>query len=187
MDIVGFSGSGTFTTDDGPTYLITGITGTANGNTITSLLSPGTLDTNPDTPDNLLTLDQPSRGEGFAFRTTVEDLWLFYDYRSITGYTMASSDRPPIYDVDFTATLATGSVPGTTPSNPILPTPNPNNPNGFTFPNVTVTPSQRRFFDPDVAIGYDYAVTGGPLFSSVLIPNALPQWAFRNRGTQGLV
>ena len=64
---------------------------------------------------------------------------------------------------------------GTTPSNPILPTPNPDNPNGFTFPNVTVTPGERRFFDPDVAVGYDYAVTGGSLFSSVLIPNALPQ------------
>jgi hypothetical protein len=26
-----------------------------------------------------------------------------------------------------------------------------------------------------VSVGYDYAVTGGPLFASVLIPNALPQ------------
>ncbi|MFM6791056.1 MAG: HAF repeat/PEP-CTERM domain-containing protein, partial [Microcystis panniformis] len=70
--------------------------------------------------------------------------------------------------------------PGTTPTNPLLPTPNPSNPNGFTFPGVivgnngfgTTTPI---FFDPIVSVGYDYAVTGGPLFASVLIPNALPQ------------
>lgn len=72
------------------------------------------------------------------------------------------------------------STPGTTPNNPLLPTPDPSNPNGFTFPGVTVgngglgttTPI---FFDPIVSVGYDYSVTGGPLFASVLIPNALPQ------------
>ena len=74
-----------------------------------------------------------------------------------------------------TGSFTTGSILGTTPSNPLLPTPNPGNPNGFTFTNVTVTPGERLFFDPDVAVGYDYAVTGGPLFSSVLIPNALAQ------------
>ena len=70
--------------------------------------------------------------------------------------------------------------PGTTPTNPLLPTPNPSNPDGFTFPGVpvgdnglgTTTPI---FFDPIVSVGYDYAVTGGPLFASVLIPNSLPQ------------
>ncbi|OPF19423.1 PEP-CTERM sorting domain-containing protein [Microcystis aeruginosa KW] len=70
--------------------------------------------------------------------------------------------------------------PGTTPTNPLLPTPNPSNPDGFTFPGViigdnglgTTTPI---FFDPIVSVGYDYSVTGGPLFASVLIPNALPQ------------
>ena len=72
------------------------------------------------------------------------------------------------------------SQPGTTPTNPLLPTPNPSNPDGFTFPGViigdnglgTTTPI---FFDPIVSVGYDYSVTGGPLFASVLIPNALPQ------------
>jgi len=102
---------------------------------------------------------------------TVGGSGAFYSLESFSRY-----HRRYIYeDIVFEATLATGSVPGTTPSNPLLPTPNPDNPNGFTFPNVTVTPGQRRFFDPDVAVGYDYAVTGGPLFSSVLIPNALPQ------------
>ncbi|NCR18895.1 MAG: PEP-CTERM sorting domain-containing protein [Microcystis aeruginosa LL13-03] len=72
------------------------------------------------------------------------------------------------------------SQPGTTPTNPLLPTPNPSNPNGFTFPNVPVGnngfgTTNPIFFDPIVSVGYDYAVTGGPLFASVLIPNALPQ------------
>jgi hypothetical protein len=70
--------------------------------------------------------------------------------------------------------------PGTTPTNPLLPTPNPSNPNGFTFPGVPVGDNglgtiDPIFFDPIVSVGYDYAVTGGPLFASVLIPNALPQ------------
>ncbi len=72
------------------------------------------------------------------------------------------------------------SQPGTTPTNPLLPTPNPSNPNGFTFPGVPVGNNglgiiNPIFFDPIVSVGYDYAVTGGPLFASVLIPNALPQ------------
>jgi probable HAF family extracellular repeat protein len=70
--------------------------------------------------------------------------------------------------------------PGTTPTNPLLPTPNPSNPNGFTFPGVPVGDNglgiiDPIFFDPIVSVGYDYSVTGGPLFASVLIPNALPQ------------
>ncbi|MCZ8360190.1 MAG: PEP-CTERM sorting domain-containing protein [Microcystis sp. LE19-388.1G] len=70
--------------------------------------------------------------------------------------------------------------PGTTPTNPLLPTPNPSNPDGFTFPGVIIGDNglgitNPIFFDPIVSVGYDYAVTGGPLFASVLIPNALPQ------------
>jgi hypothetical protein len=70
--------------------------------------------------------------------------------------------------------------PGTTPTNPLLPTPNPSNPDGFTFPGVPVGDNglgiiNPIFFDPIVSVGYDYAVTGGPLFASVLIPNPLPQ------------
>ena len=63
---------------------------------------------------------------------------------------------------------------GLIPSNPILPVPTPSVP-GFTFPSVPVTPGVRRFFDPDIATGYDYSVTGGPNFASVLIPSALPK------------
>jgi probable HAF family extracellular repeat protein len=72
------------------------------------------------------------------------------------------------------------SQPGTTPTNPLLPTPNPSNPNGFTFPGVIIGDNgfgttNPIFFDPIVSVGYDYSVTGGPLFASVLIPSALPQ------------
>jgi probable HAF family extracellular repeat protein len=67
-----------------------------------------------------------------------------------------------------------GATLGTTPGNPFLPTPNPDNPNGFSFVNVRVIPGRFFYIDPDVAVGYDYSVTGGPLFASVLIPNALP-------------
>jgi hypothetical protein len=72
------------------------------------------------------------------------------------------------------------SQPGTTPTNPLLPTPNPSNPDGFTFPGVIIGNNgwgiiDPIFFDPIVSVGYDYSVTGGPLFASVLIPNALPQ------------
>ena len=70
--------------------------------------------------------------------------------------------------------------PGTTPTNPLLPTPNPSNPDGFIFSGVIVGnngfgTTNPIYFDPVVSVGYDYSVTGGPLFASVLIPNALPQ------------
>jgi hypothetical protein len=64
---------------------------------------------------------------------------------------------------------------GSTPQNPILPNPPTPGLPGFRFPNIFVFPRQTFFFDPDVAVGYDYTVTGGPLFSSVLIPAPLPR------------
>jgi len=68
-----------------------------------------------------------------------------------------------------------GSIIGTTPENPFLPILNdPSNPNGFSFLGVPVIGGEFFFFDPDVAVGYDYAVTGDALFASVLIPTALP-------------
>ncbi len=90
----------------------------------------------------------------------------------------------PIGDMAFRLYGSTQSQPdtepGTTPTNPLLPTPAPNNPDGFTFPGVIIGDNglgiiDPIFFDPIVSVGYDYSVTGGPLFASVLIPSALPQ------------
>ena len=61
-------GSGTFTTNDGPgTYLITGITGTAENSPITGLLAPGSLGDN----DNLLlpTYSPQLSPGGISFQT----------------------------------------------------------------------------------------------------------------------
>jgi hypothetical protein len=56
---------------------------------------------------------------------------------------------------------------GFTPQNPVLPT--DNIPNGWQFElNV---PNQVLYIDPQIAVGYDYAVDGGPNFTSVLLPS----------------
>ncbi len=100
-----------------------------------------------------------------------------------SGTTLVTGFQP-VGDMAFrlygTTQSQPDSEPGTTPTNPLLPTPNPNNPDGFTFPGVPVGDNglgiiNPIFFDPIVSVGYDYAVTGGPLFASVLIPNPLPQ------------
>jgi MYXO-CTERM domain-containing protein len=60
-------------------------------------------------------------------------------------------------------------------SNPLLPTglvpPNTLTPPPFIieFP-INICAEQTIFIDPEIAIGYDYLVTGGPLFTSVLAP-----------------
>ncbi|NCR77596.1 MAG: PEP-CTERM sorting domain-containing protein [Microcystis aeruginosa K13-06] len=102
---------------------------------------------------------------------------------SADGLTVVGEGRNPSGNTEAWIARLDGepvSQPGTTPTNPLLPTPNPSNPDGFTFPGVPVGDNglgiiDPIFFDPIVSVGYDYAVTGGPLFASVLIPNALPQ------------
>jgi hypothetical protein len=59
-----------------------------------------------------------------------------------------------------------GQAPGSSPSNPLLPV-TVDDSFAFQFP---VQPSIPVFIDPPVAIGYDYTVTGGPLFTSVTAP-----------------
>jgi hypothetical protein len=81
------------------------------------------------------------------------------------------------YSGNYDLTILAGQTSG----DPLLPVPpDPENP-GFIFPDVVVGDldggfgiTQPIFFDPIVAVGYDYSVTGGPLFASVLIPKALP-------------
>ncbi|MFM1842844.1 MAG: hypothetical protein RLZZ490_1581 [Cyanobacteriota bacterium] len=59
-----------------------------------------------------------------------------------------------------------GETPGGTPDNPLLPVVVDGT---FTF-DFNVQANIPVFIDPVVAIGYDYTVTGGPLFSSVQFP-----------------
>jgi hypothetical protein len=97
------------------------------------------------------------------------------DYRvsSITGEFNGVNGFSSLLSRTF-GEFSTGSLPGTNPEEPLLPILDPENPDVFTFPDIPVVPDQIFFFDPDVAVGYDYTVTGGPLFASVLIPNSLP-------------
>jgi hypothetical protein len=59
-----------------------------------------------------------------------------------------------------------GEAPGSSPSNPLLPVVVDGS---FVF-QFPVQPSVPFFIDPPVAIGYDYTVTGGPLFASTTPP-----------------
>ncbi len=63
--------------------------------------------------------------------------------------------------------------------NPLLPGEVDPTTGAFIFDPVTITEGALGdiipiFFDPDVAVGYEYEVTGGPMISTVLIPAALP-------------
>lgn len=73
-----------------------------------------------------------------------------------------SPNTPGLWQFSF----ENGTPPGTTPENPLLPVVVDDT---FVFqfpvqPNITV------FIDPPISIGYNYTVTGGPLFNSVTAP-----------------
>jgi hypothetical protein len=81
--------------------------------------------------------------------------------------------RAIVIDCTITTGQCPDSPPGETAQNPLLPTFPPTDEGSFVFVNVPVTAGIRRFFDPVVAIGYDFEVTGGPLFSEVLAPTGI--------------
>ena len=85
----------------------------------------------------------------------------------------------------FDAILRADPLPGVSPANPILPGPGDLIPSGgwrvqpgrFCRDQLLrpLRPGQACFIDPEIAIGYDYAVEpGGPNFASVYIPAPLP-------------
>jgi hypothetical protein len=64
-------------------------------------------------------------------------------------------------------TIREGALPGETPDNPLMPVITDA---GFQF-DFNVDLNQQVFVDPVIAIGYDYVVTSGPNFASVLLPS----------------
>ncbi|WP_013320865.1 PEP-CTERM sorting domain-containing protein [Gloeothece verrucosa] len=63
-----------------------------------------------------------------------------------------------------------GTIPGTTPSNPLLPVVTDN---GWEFNFNIQDPNIPVFIDPLVGIGYDYVVDSGPNIASVLLPTGI--------------
>ena len=76
----------------------------------------------------------------------------------------------------WTFAIRDGDLPGSSPSNPLLPIATDS---GWQF-DFNVSLGQMYFIDPDIAIGYDYFLESGPLFASVLLPelgdNAYEVW-----------
>ncbi|OYW32222.1 MAG: nidogen [Methyloversatilis sp. 12-65-5] len=76
----------------------------------------------------------------------------------------------------WTFAIRDGVLPGSSPSNPLLPIATDS---GWQF-DFNVSLGQMYFIDPDIAIGYDYFLESGPLFASVLLPelgdNAYEVW-----------
>lgn len=65
--------------------------------------------------------------------------------------------------------IRNGLTPGATPSNPLLPVVVDDS---FVF-DFNIQEEQQIFIDPEVAVGYDYEVTSGPNFASVLLPTTI--------------
>ena len=115
-------GNGTFTTDDGPSpYIITDITGTSEGNTITSLMPVGTDFGGPSYTDNELLAYVPQLTEGgIGYESVTSSGFsifnIYFDTKSADyvlfwiRFSPAGEFRFP---VNFTATLA--QEPSTTP------------------------------------------------------------------------
>ncbi|GCL47825.1 PEP-CTERM sorting domain-containing protein [Microcystis aeruginosa] len=172
-DLQGFDPSQPFTISFNGTSLFPDI---SKNFSILSTLGGTVFDVslNPTDTSLLLPANTLAPNTSYEFELEYVESELLFD----TGFNGAESFLG--FFTQTTGTFTTGSIIGTTPDSPLFPTPDPNNPDGFTFPGVpvgdnglgTTTPI---FFDPIVSVGYDYSVTGGPLFASVLIPNALPQ------------
>jgi hypothetical protein len=104
--------------------------------------------------------------------------WTIGEIRGMSrdGMTLTGNGINPNGDYEaWVANLSPiGNDPGSTPDNPLLPC---SLDVGFTFCPFQVVDmglSRPLYIDPMATIGYDYVVTGGPLFASVVIPSALP-------------
>lgn len=107
------------------------------------------------------------------------------DVLNLQNTSNVAADKPGLWRF----AIRNGQVPGTDPSNPLLPTANdPNAPLPNTLPPDNLPPgatpvqvpgynfvfnialARRIFIDPDIAIGYDYIVNSGPKFKTVTLP-----------------
>jgi hypothetical protein len=116
VNVIG--GSGTFTTDNGPnSFLITGITGTVEGQTITGLLAPGTFGVFA-LNDNLLNATSIKLDSfGVAFQTsTFKANISSYLFPFLGRYSLGRSNGLPVLNTSFTATPISVPEPSLLPS-----------------------------------------------------------------------
>ena len=85
------------------------------------------------------------------------------DVLDLVNTSNVAADTPGLW----TFAVRNGALPdGATASNPLMPVVTEA---GWVF-EFGVEPGQRVFVDPDVAIGYDFIVDGGPNIASILLP-----------------
>ncbi len=85
--------------------------------------------------------------------------------------------------IDYSLNSLSLIADGLTPDTPLLPNATPSPQSGFEFTFETSTNGDFTFIDPDIAIGYDYEITSGSTFTSVLLPenigdNLYDLWLF---------
>ena len=95
------------------------------------------------------------------------------DVLNLVNTSNVSEQTPGLWTFSFRS----GSLPGQTPDNPVLPIfvppvdgipPEP----GWNFEFNVVSPTIPVFIDPEIAIGYEYSLTSvGNSFTSVILPN----------------
>lgn len=88
---------------------------------------------------------------------------------SFTGSILDIANNTNVVNGDpgfWAFSIRNGLTPGATPENPLLPVITDNT---FIF-DFNVQENQQIFIDPEVAIGYDYAVLSGPNIASILLP-----------------
>jgi hypothetical protein len=73
-----------------------------------------------------------------------------------------SADTPGLW----TFAIRNGQLPGTDPSNPLMPVPTDA---GWDF-QFAITPNRMMFIDPLLVAGYEYIINSGPNIRSVLLP-----------------
>lgn len=121
--------------------------------------------TGPYSSINTALLWQDGQAVDLNTLVTLPDGWRLTQAESINNRgQIAGIVRTPTGDLGFVL-----SPQGTAPSAPLLPEAGGSASAGWSF-QATVQPDTPFFFDPDVAVGYEYEVRSGPAIKSVLLP-----------------